>query len=257
MNRSRDGAGFTLVEMLVVIGVMGILAALLVPVLGYARSVAQETRCIGNLKAIGTGVVLYVQAYDNYLPACGSNPDELATYKVWYRALLPYTENWLVYACPSKYVSALDIPDIDDKTKQPPNMLWHEVHYGMNYQFLGVDKTTTLMGRTVQMDEINNPSRIIYIADGGLFRTGSTASSENVLDANTEDGSSVKDGGISFPLDDGKVPSDKPTMSPRHRGCSVCVFLDGHVEKLDTMKVMLVRRDSPECLYAVPVVPKK
>ena len=252
MNRSRTGAGFTLVEMLVVIGVIGILAGLLVPVLNNAREVARETRCIANLKAMGTGVVLYVQAYDNYLPACGpSSDDTLGTYKVWYRALLPYTENWLVYACPTKYPSTLDIPDVVEKKKQPSNMKWHEVHYGMNYTFMGVDKNTALVGRTIQMDELNNPARILYIADGGLFKAGSSGSSDK-LDPKLEDPISVRDGGIVFPMDDGKLPADKPTISPRHRGSTMCLFLDGHVEKLETMKILSVKRDDPNCLYAVP-----
>lgn len=45
--------GFTLVELLVVVAVIGILVALLLPVLGAAREFARSTECQGNLKQIG------------------------------------------------------------------------------------------------------------------------------------------------------------------------------------------------------------
>jgi prepilin-type N-terminal cleavage/methylation domain-containing protein len=48
--------GFSLVELLVVIAVIGILVALLLPVLGMARESARSTECQGNLKQIGLGL---------------------------------------------------------------------------------------------------------------------------------------------------------------------------------------------------------
>lgn len=55
----RHHAGFTLVELLVVLVVLSILAALLVPVLGKVRDRAKETICLNHLRQIGVGLKLY------------------------------------------------------------------------------------------------------------------------------------------------------------------------------------------------------
>ncbi len=63
---------FTLVELLVVVAIIAILAALLLPALSKARDVALQTECMNNLKQVGTLAYLYAHDYDGYWPACDS-----------------------------------------------------------------------------------------------------------------------------------------------------------------------------------------
>ena len=58
---------FTLIELLVVIAIIAILAALLLPALAKARAKARNTKCINNLKNLGTYAAMYADDYDNYV----------------------------------------------------------------------------------------------------------------------------------------------------------------------------------------------
>ena len=59
---------FTLVELLVVIGIIAALAALLFPVFASARAQAAKATCLSNLRQTGMAIALYVQDYDGYVP---------------------------------------------------------------------------------------------------------------------------------------------------------------------------------------------
>lgn len=59
---------FTLVEMLIVIAIIGILAAILVPSLRTALNTATLISCMNNLRAMGQGVTMYAGDSNDYLP---------------------------------------------------------------------------------------------------------------------------------------------------------------------------------------------
>jgi prepilin-type N-terminal cleavage/methylation domain-containing protein/prepilin-type processing-associated H-X9-DG protein len=67
---------FTLIELLVVIAIIAILAAMLLPVLSKAKSRAQRTQCLSNLKQLGLGVtMLTADRQDTYPPSVYSTGD--------------------------------------------------------------------------------------------------------------------------------------------------------------------------------------
>ncbi|MCS6776812.1 MAG: prepilin-type N-terminal cleavage/methylation domain-containing protein [Chloroherpetonaceae bacterium] len=96
--RSRMFAGFTLVELLVVVAVIAMLAGLLFPVLAVARGRARATTCVSNLRQAGVAFSMYLQDYDGYYPVA-VDPADRDTPQIWdafpaFRAEIPYLP-WL------------------------------------------------------------------------------------------------------------------------------------------------------------------
>ena len=87
-NNSRY---FTLIELLIVIAIIAILAAMLLPALNKARSRAQITQCQGNVKQIMTGILSYTTDSDDYMPLCIQSYDEGRTNSIyWLSEIYPY-----------------------------------------------------------------------------------------------------------------------------------------------------------------------
>jgi prepilin-type N-terminal cleavage/methylation domain-containing protein/prepilin-type processing-associated H-X9-DG protein len=93
--------GFTLVELLVVIAVIGVLVALLLPAVQAAREASRRSDCANNLKQIGLGVHNFESTY-KILPhsgQCDSTGSSSTTYMIHSTAtlILPYIEQKQVY----------------------------------------------------------------------------------------------------------------------------------------------------------------
>jgi len=91
--------GFTLVELLVVISVVGLLMALLLPAVQAARETARRVSCSNNLRQIGLGLVAYHETYRTFPTGCTEprlfvrGGRQLA----WSALLLPFLEQEPLY----------------------------------------------------------------------------------------------------------------------------------------------------------------
>jgi type II secretory pathway pseudopilin PulG len=94
--RSRGRSGFSITELLVIVAIIGILAACLTPAFMLARDAARQTTCLSNLRQLALAHRLYVEDHDDTLPywfafdsinGCASGPYGCVT---WVDFLQPY-----------------------------------------------------------------------------------------------------------------------------------------------------------------------
>jgi len=110
--------GFTLIELIVVTGIIALLAAFLFPVFATARHKAAAVQCVSNLRQIGQAIEMYTMDYDSLFPFA-VDPADMEASKIWDRhpqwqalipsmpclkdALLAYTKQPEIWHCRSDH----------------------------------------------------------------------------------------------------------------------------------------------------------
>jgi len=94
---SKNKSGFTLIEILVVVAIIGLLAALLLPAFAAAREKARASSCLSNLHQVGLAIQLYAQDSDDKTPANGGSFSGLI------QDSAPLIRTTAVFICPDDY----------------------------------------------------------------------------------------------------------------------------------------------------------
>ena len=102
MNRKR----FTLIELLTVIGVIGILMSILLPALSKANGRAHQINCSSNLRQLQMSFMMYANDHRNRMPPYVSNSTYLHAGTNWARYTFPYYNDVRLLDCPSSIQGA-------------------------------------------------------------------------------------------------------------------------------------------------------
>lgn len=149
---------FTLVELLVVLGVIAILVAITTPCYIVVRAKASEANCLSNLRQIGQSIALYSSDYDQCYPLAATHDN------VWTGRVSPYLHNTDVFRCPSwqRPLETLGAVTLADGTHVP-----HDVSYVYNVHIGGFANYFTLSGdKIVNRSDVFAPANTVLLSEG-------------------------------------------------------------------------------------------
>jgi prepilin-type N-terminal cleavage/methylation domain-containing protein/prepilin-type processing-associated H-X9-DG protein len=225
MNKKTEKLkqAFALIELLTVIAIIALLAAILFPVFSRARENARRSSCQSNLKQIGLAIMQYTQDYDETYMSGMANPGANSG-RGWAGQLLPYIKTTQLYTCPS---------DTTRVTTAGRVALSYVYNYNMARKY-----ATANLGDTQTQASLSAPARTVImteIKDAGLLIVdGETSSPTSTLAASYD---------FDFHTVTGQIPgaSDSTNCAPhatrrcrwgapRHLEGANYLAADGHVK---------------------------
>src|SRR5688500_16115483 len=111
LDRRRRRA-FSLVELLVVIGIIALVIGMLLPALGRARRNAKAAQCLSNMRQMQAAALAYAVDHKGWLIQAGFGHGSVVSDEgvAWFNTLQQYYQNKLVARCPADESAHWDEP---------------------------------------------------------------------------------------------------------------------------------------------------
>ena len=220
MKRQRPSArgAFTLVELLVVLGIVLVLTGLTLSALSGARKSAQSAACLGNLRQLAAAATEYAARYDmSYPPAQWSDASDPALTRGWDftrrgTTVLGPGLLWAGQASPSVH----QCPAFDGRNQAPGDPY---TGYNYNTSYIGRGSGE---GPPARLNAVKKPAETLLFGDG-QWAQGANKYMRSPKRSPTEDAGSYADG---------SAARASGTQGFRHRGATNVIFCDGHAEAI-------------------------
>ena len=225
---------FTLIELMVVVAIMGILASLLLPVLGKARKKTIAINCVNNLKQVLIATAMYNEANDDYFPS--RDPSK----KITYDDLLAGYDGRASLSQDLKEENGLTSENVGGSTgiyKCPtsPSHQFPERSYGINLwgtpsqeNYAGISGMENVGGTWIPKSRIsshiNGPSEVIAYAPRYKI---------------DEEDESFRMGKIGRDVTSAFQTYDESDDREYHQNKSNFGMVDGHVEKRNRLSTLI------------------
>lgn len=219
---------FTLIELLITIGIVIALACLILPATARMKESANNAKCLGNIRILGQGISSYSgENYGKY-PTFGQDLSGPNNPPYWAEKIEPYVgRHSKAYICPSEK-SRWATPD--ENEKQPagftyPGAWYAGISYGANPTVVSWTISPYGTYSPTMPGMVSRPSRTVLLADawddrgvgvGISFVTGHLGEFSRANPLNL----------------------DRTFIKYRHSGKASVLFVDGHVEQLTEKQLM-------------------
>jgi prepilin-type N-terminal cleavage/methylation domain-containing protein/prepilin-type processing-associated H-X9-DG protein len=233
----RPATAFTLMELLVVISIIAILAALLLPVLSAAKKRAAQASCINNLKQLGLGMQMYVDDNRDTFPGMASQHSGFQTSDwIYWRTNLTYPQvekSPIVTTLANASSKLFRCPLDTDDSQRIAEVVDNNGPYLYSYSLTSYELTSTVdaSGNSHSV----NPGMSSNFANGenlpftlaAVRNPGSKImlAEEVASDSNSDNPTHV------HVINDGRwIPANGDPLTARHGGKGDVTFADLHVE---------------------------
>ena len=216
VNKKRGG--FTWVEMLVLLVIIGVLAAIFYPAFNKGGGPSPRVSCAVNLKQIGNAFMQYAQEYDERFPPAKISDekklvsdDKAAKPFGWADAIFVYAQHNDVYHCPSEKKTAA----VTDPTQSGYTDYW----FNTNLSKLNLGK-------------LNTPTRTIMLGDGN-------------------DGSENTDARYSLNALPQSWRDADESPARRHVDMACYAFADGHVKSFRPQQITMLPTTQSSSTFSI------